>query len=659
MEAARLIGDALAATNRVAMGDGKRLDLAEKYWAAAIALWPVLESRFAKAQHPLSGAALEAAKAGLTLASELAVAYKHLLASEADKRLSLGGQRLLLALIHRCMQCTGRILVNSYLSYAPVPARTWHDAHLVYAFARERNLHLVPLSSEQPDHTAERLTVQSLLLALANPYGFLPGQLALVLRYVQEHAHWAKLTDVAPVHRMAKAVAIVPVGHDFPPFSANKGGSIDGSKLFLLTFDLAFQIQEQLRALEAGGPLPEGVGRDSGIARAVHRAAQAAVAPVGHSAGAPVQPPALACPRGHLRGAAGVWQYSRGVHAAVARPPAGLPPMANCQVINHTPAGYALRQTDSAPAALRIGELVALRVEGRTSLQVAMVRWFRNTFKGSGLEFGCELLSENPEAAGAAAEDAAQGALQPAVVLPGGNRRGRRAGAVADHRAGGRVRPRAGDHAAARAAARASRCSPSSSSKVRDSSSTSSCRSVETESRSAVPRLTVAALAALTLLEVLWSVVLAPLPGAQWLAIKALPLAVLFPGVARGARKPRQWLALLTPFYFAEALVRAITEPGRHATRGGHGHGALARGVPRRADAGCGARSRRETGADHAAMLRNVGRRDRSSGGAATGRPGAQTVVVGRRVVTLSAGQECPLRRPHRRHDLRVPTAGS
>lgn len=80
-----------------------------------------------------------------------------------------------------------------------------------------------------------------------------------------------------------------------------------------------------------------------------------------------------------------------------------------------------------------------------------------------------------------------------------------------------------------------------------------------------VPRLTVAALAALMLLEVLWELVLAPLPAARWLAVKAVPLAILFPGVARGARKPRQWLALLTPFYFAEALVRALTEPGRHA----------------------------------------------------------------------------------------------
>lgn len=74
-----------------------------------------------------------------------------------------------------------------------------------------------------------------------------------------------------------------------------------------------------------------------------------------------------------------------------------------------------------------------------------------------------------------------------------------------------------------------------------------------------------AALAALTLLEVLWEAVLAPIPGARWLAVKALPLAILIPGVARGARKPRQWLVLLVPFYFAEALVRALTESGRHA----------------------------------------------------------------------------------------------
>ena len=78
-------------------------------------------------------------------------------------------------------------------------------------------------------------------------------------------------------------------------------------------------------------------------------------------------------------------------------------------------------------------------------------------------------------------------------------------------------------------------------------------------------RLAVAAVAALVLLELLWELWLAPLkPGGSWLALKALPLALLWPGLARGASRPRQWLALLLPLYFAEAIVRALTEGGRH-----------------------------------------------------------------------------------------------
>lgn len=77
-------------------------------------------------------------------------------------------------------------------------------------------------------------------------------------------------------------------------------------------------------------------------------------------------------------------------------------------------------------------------------------------------------------------------------------------------------------------------------------------------------RATVAGLVALTLLELLWGAVLAPLPGARWLALKAVPLAILVPGVMQGRRRARQWLSLVVPLYFAEALVRALTEPGRH-----------------------------------------------------------------------------------------------
>jgi hypothetical protein len=417
-EAARVAGDALAATNRVAMSDSRRMELAEAYWNTATQLWPQLERSFIRASHPLSGPPLEAAKAALTLAHELSVAYKHLLASEADKRISLGGTRLMTALVQRCLQCFARILTP-----ATFPIRRCRRARGTTRTSSMRSRATVTCISirspaASPTRRRTRSTFRRLLLALANPYGFHPGQLNVVLRYLQEHAHWAKLTDVAPVHRMAKAVAIVPVGHDFPPFSANKGGSIDGSKLFLLTYDLAFQLQEQLRALDAGGAPPDGIGKESTQRLAYvmllkRLLRQWAIPPARQFNRLPSRARVVMC-----AGLSGVWQYSRGQHAGIANPPTGLPPMTSCQVINHTPAGYALRQTDHSPAALRIGELIALRVEGRLALQVAMVRWFRNTLKGSALEFGCELLSDNPEAAAAAAEDARETALTPVVVIP-------------------------------------------------------------------------------------------------------------------------------------------------------------------------------------------------------------------------------------------------
>src|SRR3989475_9030883 len=198
VEAAGVIGDALAATNRVALSESRRLELAERYYSTALTLWPNLERHFARAQHPLTGNALAAAKAALTLSTELATAYKHLLAHEAAKRSILSSNRVLVALMHRCLQCTNRILINSYQSYAPVPARTWHDAHAIYVFALERNLQMTPVASDSVEATPERYYVQALLLALANPYGFMPGQLLQVLQYLQEHAHWARITDVTP-----------------------------------------------------------------------------------------------------------------------------------------------------------------------------------------------------------------------------------------------------------------------------------------------------------------------------------------------------------------------------------------------------------------------------------------------------------------------------
>jgi uncharacterized membrane protein len=79
-------------------------------------------------------------------------------------------------------------------------------------------------------------------------------------------------------------------------------------------------------------------------------------------------------------------------------------------------------------------------------------------------------------------------------------------------------------------------------------------------------RVAITSILALTLTELLWETLLAPLrPGGSWLALKALPLAFLWLALARGSYKARQAASLLLPIYLGEAIVRAMSESGRHA----------------------------------------------------------------------------------------------
>jgi hypothetical protein len=196
----------------------------------------------------------------------------------------------MLALVHRCLQCTARVLVNSYLSYAPGPA-----AHVArrppHLRVRARSQSAPHARGRGPAGSDARIASPSSRCCSRSPipYGFLPGQLPIVLRYVQEYAHWAKLTDVAPVHRMAKAVAIVPRRPRLPAVLGEQGRLDRGQQA--LPADLRPRVPDPGAAARArsGGDVPPGIGKDPGARPRLHHAAQAAPAPVGDSARATVQ----------------------------------------------------------------------------------------------------------------------------------------------------------------------------------------------------------------------------------------------------------------------------------------------------------------------------------------------------------------------------------
>lgn len=80
----------------------------------------------------------------------------------------------------------------------------------------------------------------------------------------------------------------------------------------------------------------------------------------------------------------------------------------------------------------------------------------------------------------------------------------------------------------------------------------------------AVQQLRAASIActlALVVLALAWELWLAP-TGQRTLALKALPLALALPGLARHRLYTYRWLSLLLWLYVLEGLLRATTEGG-------------------------------------------------------------------------------------------------
>ena len=141
--AARVIGEALAATNRVSLSYARRLDLTEQYWKSAALLWPRLERQFTRASHPLQGDNLEAAKASLTLAQRIVHRLQAAAAPRGTRGVSLwGGPRRTVALVRRAFQATSRVLANSYLA-----VRAGAAANVV---RRARHLHVHARAEDPP-----------------------------------------------------------------------------------------------------------------------------------------------------------------------------------------------------------------------------------------------------------------------------------------------------------------------------------------------------------------------------------------------------------------------------------------------------------------------------------------------------------------------------
>jgi uncharacterized membrane protein len=72
-----------------------------------------------------------------------------------------------------------------------------------------------------------------------------------------------------------------------------------------------------------------------------------------------------------------------------------------------------------------------------------------------------------------------------------------------------------------------------------------------------------ASLVALILLCIAWEINLAPLrPNGSWLVLKVVPLWIPLHGIWKRDLYTMQWASMLILLYFAEGIVRGMTDPG-------------------------------------------------------------------------------------------------
>lgn len=249
MEAANSVSEALTSLNRMPVKDHLRLELLELFFPAIDNLVQELKPKYILAALPMPEKSRQAANLSRTLYTELAYGYKLLLLERLGKRLSLRGTHLHL-IIQRTLAALSKLLCVFYNTYSPTPAGIWSEIHQLAHMALQRNLHdeLVDGGKNSISSTYKQI----LLLALANPYKLMQGEVGRVNDYLATHSKQAKLYPLQPVQGTS-GLFLIDLESDSPPKSADQEGDIDPRTHILIGTDtLVTSLHDLTTKLESG-----------------------------------------------------------------------------------------------------------------------------------------------------------------------------------------------------------------------------------------------------------------------------------------------------------------------------------------------------------------------------------------------------------------------
>ena len=438
-EAARSLRDALSTVNRQNIPDETRLKLLELYRETIYALLPGLEERFSSTTLPLPEKQRQTANVARELLMEVGYGYKIILLEHINKRLNFGPNRQLPQLIQRALAALSSILMICYETYAPTPAGIWSEMHQLYRYAVQLNVQDETLSEVSSTSSINLTYKQSLLLALADPYRLMQGEVAKVMDYLARFGDQAHLMPLAQTTGPA-GFFLVRLDTDKPPKAIAQNTTVMDARndILLNTIDLARVMHQSIVKLESG-EIPASLGlpaaaKDPAYVDLMRRLIRHwGIAPKRHFSRLANQTKMDICagirPIHYFLSA-----RQHGADGSTARQDAeitvqfasSLIDKASQQtftstqwtILNESAGGLALSKVTDEPIQIRVGELVGLKPEKSTVWNVGVVRWVQSD-NPTHLELGVQMLA--PEVAPVTIKATISNlseVFQPALLLP-------------------------------------------------------------------------------------------------------------------------------------------------------------------------------------------------------------------------------------------------
>lgn len=440
-DAARRVCDALASLNRTRVADDARLKLLELYRGSITHLMPALEQQYTATALPLPEKNRSLAMVARQLQVELAYGYKIVLLDHAHRKLSLAQPKHLPIVVQRALHALASILTTCYQSYAPTPAGAWAELHQLYRYAVQHNWQDDEIQLDSAKTSINATYKEALLLALADPYHLLQGQVKLVHEYLQRFAGQASLLPLLPTSEQPVGFFLVRLETDKPPkpVAQNLTATDPRTDILLNTIELARTLHYQLQKLEAGSEpaklgLPpiarqlvyqemmRGLIQHWGIApkRLFNRVRKASALEiiVGVRAIHHFLDPTLGARQTEVHDAEITLRLAS---SAIDTSSSQSYTSTSWLVLNESAGGMAISKEPQAQVQVRVGEVLGVRSDRSADWNLVLVRWVHSK-DAAHLELGAQMLAPKASAVvlyptlGAESNTAIPALLLPAIA---------------------------------------------------------------------------------------------------------------------------------------------------------------------------------------------------------------------------------------------------